>query len=87
MALDEQLLRESFNRDHFNVIASALRTLRLYDVWNLQINANRTRIVESFNHTTTEQLSKVILEDQQTTRLLLALHELGAIELKGNHDA
>ena len=85
--VNEDLLRVTYDRDTFNVIAQCFKTLADLGVWNLQVQANTLNLCEGFDNSTPEVLAGKILQVQQTNRNLLALHELGSIKQKGNTDA
>lgn len=81
--VDSDLLESRYDRDTYNVIVQAFKTLADLGVWNLQVHANTQNLCEGFMDATPEALAEKILQVQQTNRNLLALHELGALTTKG----
>jgi hypothetical protein len=81
--VDPELLESRYDRDTYNVIVLAFRTLADLGVWNLQVNANTLNLCEGFTDANPTALAEKILQVQQTNRNLLALHELGALTTKG----
>lgn len=73
--IDSHLILNNFDRDHQRVIADALDTLHQSGIFLAQVKANSSRLAEGFQEREPEELTKEIMQVQQTNRYLLALHE------------
>jgi hypothetical protein len=73
--IDTALIREHYDRAQLLALADAFATIHAAGVLELQVKANSWRIAEGFQERNPEELTKEILQVQQTNRGLLALHE------------
>lgn len=73
--IDTSLLRERYDTETLKALAEAFKMIHNLEVFTLQVKANTWALTEGFQERTPEELTKEIVQVQQTNRQLLALHE------------